>query len=63
MCLFSGGLVPPRFTLLLARSRREATGVPTATVDDAHCPSRVLAELAVVAIANFVSEFGQLERG
>jgi hypothetical protein len=41
---------------------KEATGVPTRAVDDPHCPSRVLAELAVVAIADFVSEFERLDR-
>ena len=53
----------PAFRALLACTRRVATGVPTSTVDDPHRHSRVLAELAVVAIANFLSEFGQLDRG
>jgi hypothetical protein len=52
------GSSPP--TKCLARARQQATGVPTATVDDPHSQSRALPELAVVAIANFVSEFGQL---
>jgi len=63
MCLFSDGLVPPGSSIPLARTRQEATGVPTRTVDDPHCPSRVLAELAVVTIADFVSEFRQLSPG
>jgi hypothetical protein len=54
---------PPGFPPLLARTRREATGVPTAAVDAPHCHSPVLSELAVVALANFLSEFGQLGRG
>jgi len=36
-------------------------GVPTSTVDDPHCPSPVLVELAVVAIASFLSEFERLD--
>jgi hypothetical protein len=41
---------------------KQATGVPTRTVEEPHRPSRVLAELSVVAIADFLSEFEQLER-
>jgi hypothetical protein len=63
MCLFPGGLVPPGFSLPLTRTFRLATGVPTTTDDDPHCPSRVLSKLAIAAIADFVSEFKQLERG
>jgi hypothetical protein len=36
--------------------------VPTATVDDLYWHSPVLLEFAVVAIANFLSEFGHLDR-
>jgi hypothetical protein len=60
MCLFSDGLVPPGSSILLARTRQEATGLPTAIVDDLYWYSPVLLEFAVVAIANFLSEFGQL---
>lgn len=34
LCLFSDGLVPPGSSILLARTRQEATGVPTAIVAD-----------------------------
>jgi hypothetical protein len=63
MCLFSDGLVPPGFSRLAARTRQEANAVPTSIIDDPHCHSHVLIELAIVAIADFLSEFGQLERG
>jgi hypothetical protein len=36
MCLFSDGPVPPDFSPQLARTRQQATGVPTATIDDLH---------------------------
>jgi hypothetical protein len=47
----------------MARTGQAARGVPAATADDPHWHSRVLVDLAVVAIANFLSEFGQLEQG
>jgi hypothetical protein len=34
MCLFSDGPVPPGLSPLLARTRQQATGVPTPPVDD-----------------------------
>ena len=49
-----------RSPILLVRTRQRATGVPTSTVGDSHRHSHVFSELAVVAIANFLSEFGQL---
>jgi hypothetical protein len=36
--------------------------VPTAIAGGLHCHSHELTKLTVVAIANFPSEFGQLER-
>jgi hypothetical protein len=63
MCLFSGGPVPPGFSLQLDRTRRLANGVPTSTADYAHWRLSALPELAVDAITNFLSEFGQLEHG
>jgi hypothetical protein len=62
MCLFSDGLVPPGFSPQLTPTRQYATGVPMPTADDHHCHCRVLPELAVVVIANFLSETGKLGR-
>jgi hypothetical protein len=51
-----------QFPPLLTCTPQQATGVPTSTVGDVYCHSRVLPELAVAAIANFLSELERFGR-
>jgi hypothetical protein len=55
--------LPPDVRAVLARTSREATGVPTVTVGAPQPHLSALADSPRVPLERFLSEFGQLDRG